>query len=99
MYFSGALPPHEDHIVCRQLYDCMMIFIFTFLIFTFQYELEVAAGLSVELLLHHQALGLTQLGQDLPRETKMGGLEKCRHYFEICCEFEDFLHSVAVCIT
>ena len=48
MYFSGALPPHEDHIVCRQLYDCMMIFIFTFLFFTFQYELEVAAGLIVE---------------------------------------------------
>ena len=69
------------------------------LIFTFHDELEVAADLSVELLLRHQALGLTQLGQDLPRKTKMGGLEKCIHYFEICCEFEDFLHSVAVCIT
>ena len=31
----------------------MMIFILTFLFFTFQYELEVAAGLSVELLLRH----------------------------------------------
>ena len=39
-----------------------------FLIFTFHDELEVAAGVSVELLLRHQALGLTQLGQEFPLE-------------------------------
>ena len=30
----------------------------------------------IQLLRHHQALGLTQLRQDLPLETKMGGLKK-----------------------
>ena len=44
-----------------------------FLIFTFHDELEVAAGLSVELLLRHQALGLTKLGQDFPLERWLRG--------------------------
>ena len=36
----------------------------------------------VKLLRRHQALGLTQLSQDLPLKTEMGGLDKLEYYFE-----------------
>ena len=35
----------------------------------------------IQLLWRHQALRLAQLGQDLPLESEMGGLDKLVYYF------------------